>query len=164
MRLIITGFKDHGKDTASTLFEQMYGAKVANSSMIACIEFIYDKLKDKYGYTSIAKCHADRINHRAEWYDMICEYNTPDKTSLAKLIFAENNIYNGIRCIKELNAIKAAGMVDHVIWVDAFDRLGTIEESDSMTVSKLDADLILDNTGTKYDLEVNIIKLMKLID
>jgi hypothetical protein len=41
-------------------------------------------LKVKYGYKTSEECFEDRVNHRSEWYDMICEYNLNDKAKLAK--------------------------------------------------------------------------------
>ena len=133
MRLIIVGHARHGKDTVGGLFTKLGGYNWASSSYVA----------------------ADKA-----WYDAITAYNTPDKTKLAQDIFAENDIYVGLRNKKELWAIKTAGIVDHVIWVDALDRLPP-EPASSMSIEPWMADYHIDNNGTIEETEFNVMRLLE---
>jgi hypothetical protein len=45
----------------------------------------------------------DRVNHRSEWYDMICEYNLNDKAKLAKGILEITDCYVGMRDRNEIS-------------------------------------------------------------
>ena len=53
-----------------------FDLKFADSSRAAAEIFLYDKLKDKYGYTRTSRnAMKDRVNHRQEWFDEICRFN-----------------------------------------------------------------------------------------
>lgn len=145
MKLIIAGHKHHGKDTVSNIFQSL-GFTVGISSWMACRIFIYQTLKEKYGYATQSDCYDDRINHRAEWYELIRAYNTPDKARLGKELFAERDIYNGIRDLEELQALRREGQFDFLIWVDASARKEP-EGLDSMNVTREHADYVINNNG-----------------
>lgn len=97
MKLLIIGHKRHGKDTLAEIFRDNFGMTFNSSSNAAAEIFIYDALKNKYGYKSFKECFYDRMNKRAEWYDLICEYNVKDKARLAKDILKDNDCYVGMR-------------------------------------------------------------------
>tara|TARA_R110000772_G_scaffold66361_2_gene147905 strand:- start:5905 stop:6441 length:537 start_codon:yes stop_codon:yes gene_type:complete len=162
MRLIIVGHARHGKDTVGGLFTKLGGYNWASSSYVAADKVVRPYLKKFYSieYDTVDECFIDRINHRAAWYDAITAYNTPDKTKLAQDIFAENDIYVGLRNKKELWAIKTAGIVDHVIWVDALDRLPP-EPASSMSIEPWMADYHIDNNGTIEETEFNVMRLLE---
>lgn len=164
MKLIIVGHARHGKDTVAEIICKMTGLKCTSSSMIAAEHVVMPYLA-KYGvtYNSVEEAFEDRINHRASWYNAITAFNTPYKTSLANLIFQNNDIYVGLRNQKELWAIKAEGLVDCVIWVDALDRLPP-EPKDSMGIEPWEADFHIDNNGPLEETEINIIRLLKQLD
>jgi hypothetical protein len=109
-------------------------------------------LKDKYGYANEEECYADRHNHRAEWYDAICNYNVPDASRLGTEIFKAHDIYCGLRNKREFFAMKIAGVFDYAIWVDRSDYLPT-ESADSMSLEPWMADFHIDNNGTLEELE-----------
>jgi hypothetical protein len=93
----------------------------------------------------------DRVNHRTAWFTAISEYNTPDLARLGRELYAEYDIYCGIRNGNELRALKAQGVTEFTIWVDASRRLPP-EDPASISVSEMDADYIIDNNGTLNDL------------
>lgn len=162
MKLIITGYAGHGKDTACEYLRDKYGLSFESSSRVLLEEVIYPKLKDKYGYKDKEECYLDRVNHRAEWFDLLKEFNNPDLTALAKIIFSKYDIYCGLRNCEELHAIKKAGLVDKVIWIDAIDRVPE-EPTSSITITEDDANFIVYN---KHDLEAfyrNLDGLVKLL-
>jgi hypothetical protein len=78
-----------------------FGYNYKSSSLAASEIFIYDTLKDKYGYKTPEECFEDRVNHRAEWFDLICDYNKDDKARLAKEIMKSADIYVGMRSNEE---------------------------------------------------------------
>lgn len=161
MNIVVTGFAGHGKDTACQILNDTFGFTFESSSRAALKEVIYPALKDLYGYTSEEECFQDRVNHRKEWFNLIAEYNKDDLTKLGKLIFSKSQIYCGLRNIMELTALKHAGLVDLVIWVDARIRLHTLESYESITINPGDADIIVDNNGTEVDLANNLDKIFR---
>ena len=152
-KIFICGYARHGKDYMAEVLRNLYGFKFDSSSMFAMKMVVREGLAVRHGlkYSSEAECYADRVNHRSKWFDLICEFNKEDPARLARLMFKENNIYVGIRNIIELNAAKAAGLADLVIWVDATERIGTIESKESNTITAEDCDFIITNNGTKEE-------------
>lgn len=159
MKLVITGYAEHGKGTVcSILSEKPYHWKSMSSSMLANELFIFDRLKDIYAYKTPQECFNDRRNKRDIWYNMIREFNTPDKVRLARILLSSYDIYDGVRCIEEFNAMKENGLYDYSIWVDASFRK-PVESSSSMTVRKEHCDFIIDNNGDIKQLKQNISSL-----
>ena len=146
--IIITGHGQHGKDTACEYLRDKFGMAFSGSSWTACELFIYDLMKDAFGYESPQECYDDRHNHREFWYQAILGFNTPDKARLGKIIFEDNDCYCGLRDPDELKALRASGKVSLVIWIDASERKPP-ESSASMKITKDDADIVLPNNGTK---------------
>jgi len=142
--LIVTGYGQHGKDTACEIIEQDFGLSFISSSMMACQKFLYKKLKPIYGYTSIEECFKDRHNKRDLWHDEIFDYNTPLLTRLSRDIFANHPIYCGARNRPELLAIKEERPHTIVIWVNA-DLRKPPESSSNTSITEDDADIILYN-------------------
>jgi hypothetical protein len=52
MKILILGNARHGKDTLAELFNKYFGLTFMSSSQASADFFLYDQLKDKYGYTS----------------------------------------------------------------------------------------------------------------
>jgi hypothetical protein len=124
--------------------------------------FIYDKLKDKYGYKTHEECFYDRVNHRAEWHDLICEYNENDKARLAKDILKDNECYVGMRSGDEIKECVRIGLFDLIIWVDASERL-PMEGKESFNIDKSYADIIIDNNGTFNEFKERVLRLGKIL-
>ena len=104
-------------------------------------------------YANYEECYADRVNHRQAWHEQIKVYNTPDKARLAREIYSVADIYVGIRCQHELEAIRKEGLYDYSIWVDRSKHLPR-EASTSNTVTKEMANYVIDNNGTVERLQV----------
>ena len=141
MKVLICGHARHGKDQ----FCDFLGVPYQSSSMQALDACIWDKIG--WRYSSKEGCFNDRMNCRAEWYNIITEYNTPDKTRLGRFIFERNDVYVGIRNRDEFYALKEAGVFDLSSWIDASARLPP-EGDDSCTVMKADCDIVVTNNGT----------------
>lgn len=145
-KLMIMGYAEHGKDTICHLLHEIFGLTSISSSYMALDLFMFDKLKDQYGYQTKEECYADRYDKRDIWYEDIKAYNTPDGCRLARDLYAQYNIYNGVRNIEEFIAIKEAKLFDYAIWVDAIQRKPA-EPLSSCSVEPKDADIILSNNG-----------------
>lgn len=162
MKLLVIGHGRHGKDTVSELLDKHWGMPFESSSRFCSKHFIFDALKDKYGYATEEECYADRHNHRELWYNMICEYNLEDPAKLGREIFTHNNIYCGLRNKREFHAMKNTGVFDYAIWVDRSDHLPD-EDKKSMSLEPWMADYVIDNNGTLDQLKRNVDDLMNYL-
>lgn len=160
MKLMVIGHARHGKDTVCELLGRQYGLKFTSSSLFCAGRIMMPLFGDKY--KTVEECFADRSNHRAFWYDSINQFNTPDPTRLARLIYAENDVYCGIRHWAEFKAVKEAKLFDYCIWVDATLRMPS-EGKDSMSLTSRVADYVLDNNGPIEALEGRLWTIMNAI-
>lgn len=187
-KLLIIGHGRHGKDTVAGILRQEYGFEFTSSSLFCVERVIWDAIQDHSGaldkhekasqpgmrtvdlrtklesmrgkkYASPKDCFNDRDNFRAAWFSLIAAYCYPDRARLAREIFAENDIYVGLRSAREFRAIVNAGIVDLTIWVDAGERLPA-EDSGSMRLKPWMADVIIDNNGDEEELYRNVHQLM----
>jgi len=158
-KLLVIGHMRHGKDTVAEMIEEITGMSFKSSSEMAAEIFIYDELKDKYGYSSFIECFEDRMNHRAEWHDLIKNYNYPDKAKLAKEILIHNDMYVGMRSQAEIDKCIEDSVFDMIIGV--FDPDKPLEPKDSFDIDLFTSSDIIIPTG---DLEVVKKKVKKLCD
>jgi len=156
-KLLIMGYGRHGKDEMANTLKKHFDFKAESSSMAAARIFIYDLLKDKYGYESFEECYRDRANNRPEWFDLITEYNRDDPSRLAREILKDNDCYVGMRNRTEVRTCDKEGVFDLIVWVDAGERVPP-ESSDSCEVSKEDAHMIITNNGTLSEFREKVIK------
>lgn len=159
MRLMVIGYARHGKDTVCEMLQNMYSYNFQSSSMFCAELFIYETLKDQYGYTSLQECFEDRHNHRQTWYELIRDYNRPDASRLGRALYERYDIYCGLRNRAEFHALRNSGSFDHAIWVDRSDHLPP-EPSTSISVEPWMADYVIDNNGTLEELKINVRSLM----
>jgi|MGYP003984516481 hypothetical protein len=162
VKLLVIGHKRHAKDTLAEIFRDKFGLTFESSSQAAANIFLYDLLKDKYGYKTSEECFEDRVNHRPEWYKAICEYNREDKARLAKGILKRTQCYVGMRDRDEIEECLSQGLFDLIIWVDASDRL-PLESSSSFNIDKSCAHIIIENNGTLEEFEEKAMRLGKVI-
>jgi len=150
IKILVLGHCRHGKDTFAELLNEHFGLTFKSSSQSAADIFLYDALKDKYGYKTSEECFEDRVNHRAEWKDLICDYNKDDRAKLAKEILKNSDCYVGMRDREEINECMRQGLFDLIIWVDATGRLPE-EPASSFDIDKSCADIIIEN-NLSYDI------------
>lgn len=153
-KLLIIGHGRHGKDTVCDILKDHYNFNFLSSSQFCSRKFIFTTLKDLYGYANEVECYNDRHNHRQEWYEMIRDYCAVDPAKLGREIFAEYDVYCGLRNKAEYHAMRNQGVYDYAIWVDRSDHL-PLESITSMTLEPWMADFVIDNNGTLADLEKN---------
>jgi hypothetical protein len=158
-KLLVIGHAQHGKDSACETLVKYYNLAYESSSHFAARKFIFDEIKDHYKYNTVEECVADRVNHRRLWYDMISNYNYPDPARLGKELYKENDVYCGLRHKREFNSMKNQGVFDCVLWVDRSDHMPP-EDKSSMTLEPWMADFIIDNNGTKAELEFRVCELI----
>lgn len=148
--LLIIGHARHGKDTLAEVWREHFDLQFQSSSY-ACAEiFIFDALKDKHGYATLEECFEDRVNHRAEWFDLISGYNRDDKARLGKAIVAKTGCYVGMRSDDEIQECISIGLFNLIVWVDARERL-PLESPDSFNISIDCADMVIQNNGTELE-------------
>lgn len=190
-KFLILGHARHGKDTVAEILRDEYGFTFTSSSLFCAEKVIWDAIHNQQaaidrhiaagspgmsagqlieelemmagrGYPDYAECFADRCNFRAAWFSLIAAYCYPEKERLAREIFAENDIYVGVRNKRELNAILNAGLADVTIWVDASERVDR-EPMASCTVEPWMAMFTIDNNGSAEDLHRNVHQLMSTL-
>lgn len=130
-KILLLGPARSGKDEAAKILKRNFGISCCGSSQFANREFIFPELSEKYGYKTEQECYEDRVNHRKEWYDLICEYNKKDPARLAKDILKDHDCYVGMRDITEFYACIDAGLFDHILWIH---RDGCCEDWSSMNI------------------------------
>jgi dephospho-CoA kinase len=162
-KILLIGHMRHGKDTVADLLNELYGYKSKSSSVAAAEIFLYDALKDKYGYKNFMECFEDRVHHREEWFDLIVEYNRYDKARLAKEIMKYNDIYTGMRSHEECDECIRQGVFNYVIGV--YDPRKPLEPSSSFNIDLWEkADFIIPNSGTLEDLEQRLTDLSPIFN
>ena len=161
-KLLIIGHARHAKDSMAEILQDDFGLRFKSSSEAAAEIFIYDVLSKKYGYETPFECFEDRVNHRAEWHQLICDYNIQDKARLAKGILNQADCYVGMRDSKEIKECIQQDLFDLIIWVDASERL-PLEDSSSFNIDKSDADIIIDNNGSFEEFKERVIRLGKAL-
>lgn len=145
MKLFITGYARHGKDSAAKIIHDLYGLTFESSSHFCMNLFLRERLREVYGleYPTAEACFEDRMNHRAKWAVEIAKYNQDDPARLSRAIFEEYDIYVGIRSKVELDA--ARHLADLVLWID---RPGWEEEAKSSnTLDPGVADIVISATN-----------------
>lgn len=155
LRLIVMGHGEHGKGTVCQILQERYGYRSCSSSYAALQPCIWPAMQSYYD--TMDECYQDRRNWRTLWGQLITRFNHDDKTELGRHIFEylQCDIYDGIRKAEELNAIKKAGLIDYVVWVDG-SRRKPMESSESMTVNRSMADITIDNNGPEHELDYRV--------
>lgn len=154
MKLLVTGYARHGKDTVCNILSENFGLSFVSSSYFVAERAVRPYLEERgIIYRTLEECYADRVNHRAHWYDAITDYNTPDLARLGRELFAERDIYCGLRSFDEFSAQRAEGIFDFSIWVDAIHREPP-EHWSSITIRREDCDFVLDNNRGLEDLKI----------
>lgn len=161
-RLLIIGHGRHGKDTVAQMIADKMGLKFSPSSEFVGRKAIWP-MWGKERYDSYEAMFEDRVNFRSTWGDLIEAYNTPDASRTGSEMIQEgNDMYVGMRRVREWQACMEKKVFDHVIWVDACNRL-PLEPKDSMEMTREHADMFIDNNGPISNLDVAITNLQGLL-
>lgn len=161
MKILLLGHKRHGKDTVAQMIKEEANLTFKGSSEYAAELFIYDELKGKYNYNSFMECFEDRVNHRKEWHDLICEYNKEDAARLAKAILSENDMYVGMRSDRELEACQRKNLFDLIIGV--YDPEKELEGKDSFDIDLFKWSDFIIIAGDLNKTKKNVKRMCKII-
>ncbi|MCA0851492.1 hypothetical protein [Salipiger thiooxidans] len=159
-RLLVIGHGRHGKDTAAALLAQALGVSWASSSEFVAQRAVWPLVEGRGPWRDWQAMYEDRHAHREMWFHAIAAYNLAPGPSLAEQLLEDHAIYVGMRRRAELVATRQ--LFDCVVWVDGSRRLPG-EDPASMQLTRRDADLILDNNGTREDLERSVTEAVHLI-
>jgi hypothetical protein len=162
IKICVLGAARWGKDSLAEILNEEFGLSYKSSSLAAAEIFIFNVLKYKYKYQTLNDCFEDRVNHRAEWHKLICDYNKTDKARLAKDILETSDCYVGMRDTEEINECIKQNLFDLIIWVDASERL-SMEDKSSFNIDKSCADIIIENNGDYETFKNKVIRLGKVI-
>ena len=160
MKILVLGYARHGKDTVAEIIGDVFNLKVASSSQFANKHVVYPILQSEYKYETEMECWEDRINHREEWFNLICAYNINDKTRLTREILETNDIYVGMRSKEEFEASRS--LFDIILWVDASTRHPP-EDQASCTVSMMGCHAVIDNNGSLDELQQLVPDIIQLL-
>jgi hypothetical protein len=166
LKVMIVGHGRHGKDTVAQILADELGLTFCSSSYFCAKAFIYDALKNVFGYRSIAECYEDRNTSqrmRDLWHTLICAYNRDDPARLSREILSEHDIYVGIRSDEEFAEAELEGLFDLSIWVDASERL-QLEDESSFEIERSDCDIVIDNNYSEEDLIRRVTRLAAAMD
>lgn len=174
--ILIIGHARHGKDTAAELLAGHLGLSLKSSSLFMCERVIFPLLKEWHDgdhrshpirlfmdtenrappwYATAEDCFNDRANYRALWFNIIRYVNTPDASALGSMIWADHDIYVGLRSKAEFHALRNRNLIDVCIWVDRSDHLPN-EPRSSMQLEPWMAHYVLDNNGDLDQLKFNV--------
>ena len=162
-KVLILGHARHGKDTVAEMLRDRHGYTFSSSSHF-CAERVMMPYFKYHGvpYSSVEECYADRVNHRATWFDQIKAYNSSDPSRLAREMLEKNDLYVGMRSAEEFAASRS--LFDHVVWVDASRRGLPPEPRDSFDID-FDAGMwFVRNDGTLSDLQATVDRLAFLLE
>ncbi len=150
-KVLVLGSARHGKDTAAEILCELAGWGFRSSSLFVAEKAVFPELSAIYGYKSVEECYDDRDDHRQEWRNLIRDYNSKDRTKLARELLSVCNVYVGMRCHREYTACAIGEVFDHVLWVDASDRVGGRDAS--LTIAYDGSSMCtIDNNRTLADL------------
>lgn len=161
-KIIVLGYARHGKDTVCEILHTKYNFSFplnGGTSLFIAEKVIMPLLAEKYGYKTAEECFKDRINHRAEWFDIIHDFNKDDVTKLCRLVLSQFDIYCGLRSKEELEHLLKEEENIITVWVDRSKHVRR-EPAESITIDMSMADYVIDNNGNREDLEREVEKFV----
>lgn len=163
-RILVLGYARHGKDTVAEILRDKHGFTFQSSSMFAAENVVRPALAAAgITYATLEECYADRVNHRAFWYDSIAAFNEPDPAGLARAILATADVYVGMRSAREYRA--ARGLFDAIVWVDATARGLPAEDPSSMSITyNASAMYRIDNSRGLRELEATVGRFVRFLE
>lgn len=116
MKILFVGWGRAGKDEAAAYLAKITGLRYAGSFSWAALPYMAARL----GVHPQLAWEQRRAN-REIWKKYCDELRVVDQTLLARMALQSGDICAGLRDKIEIDAVHAAGLFDHIIWVD---RLG----------------------------------------
>jgi hypothetical protein len=159
--VLILGHARHGKDTVAEMLRDNHAFSYASSSLFAAERVIMPAFKALgVTYVSVEACFADRVNHRAFWFDEISKYNGGATSRLAKAILKDHQCYVGMR--SDLEYQSSLHLFDHVVFVSAFGRGLPAEPVSSFNIAYDPTTMsLIPNNGSLDDLADEVANWVK---
>ena len=151
--IAISGRGQAGKGTFSGMLTNLTTLRCGQSTSQAMAEMVYRKSEEGcFGvqFKDVQECWDRRSEFRKLWGELIAEYNRPHGITLYQDMLERNDILDGIRRLKELNACREHGIVDLTIWIERAEA----PEDASLDYGMYDCDIAVMNNGTLEDLAV----------
>lgn len=158
LKVLILGYGEHGKDEFAARLAERIGLQFVSSSQFACERVIFPWC-DKHlpaCYSNSQECFLDRRNWRSLWYYLICQYNSDDKSRLAREIMEQNDCYVGMRSSDELEACMREEVFTHIFWVDADGRVPPEDQSSNSIHYDHEIMCMVDNGGDLDQLQEEV--------
>ena len=156
MKISISGFGEHGKDTLAIMFKTVSTLNYTKStSAYVKTEMFQYMLGRGATYKDEEECYNDRSNHRELWAEYIDEFNKNDPVALYKRCLAEQDILTGVRRRREFNAVMKLNVIDLAIWVD---RPGWHLDDTTQQYHAVDCDITIIN-----DYRPNMLRKVRLL-
>jgi hypothetical protein len=105
------------------------------------------------------EAYARRHEDRQLWYEYLNEFRRDDPSKLIQLVLQTSDIVCGVRDREEMFAARREGLVDLLVWVHRPQApLDT-----TVTYSRSDCDIVIDNDGTIPQFHTRIRNLAKAL-
>jgi hypothetical protein len=165
MKILVLGHGGHGKGTFCKLLEEIYGYK-SHSSSKAAWPFIWPSLLESSGGKwamlppdiKSEYAYLNRSEDRVLLKELILLLNTPDKTTLTRLVLEKGDVYDGMRSIEEF--LPSRKYFDIIFWVDGSERKGP---DPSLDIPYDEGMVSINNNGTELDLRAVTLKLRHML-
>jgi hypothetical protein len=139
MKILFVGHGRAGKDEAAAYLAKITGLRYAGSFSWAALPYMAARLGI---HPQLA--WETRHQNRELWKQYCDELRRVDQTLLARMALQSGDICAGLRDKIELEAVKAAKLFDHIVWIA---RPG-IPEDPTVTFSACDCVEYISNDGT----------------
>lgn len=152
MKLAICGPGRCGKDTVAEWLGRNTRMRYKAGTSLWAAPLVFERmLAAGYDYTTVVDCWSDRHNHRQLWAETIGDINRDDPVKLYRDCLAEQDLLTGLRWRHELQAVRAAGLVDFWVWIERPGRYDPTQE-----YGPEECDVMIYNGGTLDDLDAKL--------
>lgn len=164
-KIAILGYSGAGKDTMAEILNYWYGYRYIQATRFILENYLWEYYNLDLKYDTYEEAYADRVNNRVEWYNMVCDINRNDPATVAKAIYANSDIYCGIRSIAELK--ESYDLIDRVYWIHCGKRIlierGSNEIHGAMLLKSekwKKKTIVIENKESLFKFKLNIYKEM----
>lgn len=156
MKIILCGHSRHGKGEVGNILTYEFGLRSYSSSWVARQQVYKNSSLLRQEWKNPESAWENRHYNRDEWYRQIQRINTPDKTTLAELVFSMPGagVYDGMRDREELRACQNRWHDTLAVWV--CNPTKKTEDKSSNTITAFDCNFSIINGGTLPELQRNI--------
>lgn len=150
MKILFVGHGRAGKDEAVLAAAEATGLKPAGTFSRHLLPFVARELGVE-GDTAYLTRHLDRET----WRRIGDEVRAEDPCRLCRLAFAAGDISGGVRAQVEIDAIRAEGLADLIVWIER-----DVPPDPTLEFGPEVADCIVTNNGTLEEFRCKIHRLL----